>query len=128
MKRTFWAATGFTLGFSSSLYLQRRLRRLTRRFVPDKMRRNITAVGKKVGAQTQGLVADLREAAHEGSSTMRQTEQDLHNELVSGSTADSVFTANLSDRLGLLWMPISFVTHLLRFLRIGDTATNVQRV
>ncbi len=87
MKRTFWAATGFTLGFGSSLYVQKRLRRAVERYTPEQVRQGVTDVGRRAAARTRDLISDLRDAAQEGSETMRQTEQDLRSEFVADSEA-----------------------------------------
>ncbi len=87
MKRTFWTATGFTLGFGSSVYLQKRLRRAVERYTPEQVRQGVTDVGRRAAARTRDLVADLRDAAHEGSETMRQTEHDLRSEFAAESEA-----------------------------------------
>ena len=80
MKRTFWAATGFTLGVGSSVYLQKRLRRAVERYTPEQVRQDVTGAGKRVAARTRDLISDLREAAQQGGETMRQEEQDLRSE------------------------------------------------
>ena len=77
MKRTFWAATGFTLGVGSSIYLQKRLRRAVERYAPEQVRQDVAGAGKRVAARTRDLMTDLRDAAQQGTETMRQEEQDL---------------------------------------------------
>ena len=80
MKRTFWAATGFTLGVGSSVYLQKRLRRAVERYTPEQVRHAVVGASKRVAARTRDLISDLRDAAQQGSETMRQEEQDLRSE------------------------------------------------
>ena len=87
MKRTFWTATGFTLGFGSSVYLQKRLRRAVERYTPEQVRQGVTDAGKRVAARTRDLISDLRDAAQEGSETIRQTEQDLRSEFAADNQA-----------------------------------------
>ncbi|MCQ3806184.1 MAG: hypothetical protein OXB92_04065 [Acidimicrobiaceae bacterium] len=87
MKRTFWAATGFTLGFGSSVYLQKRLRRAVERYSPEQVRRGVTDVSRRAATKTRDLISDLREAAQDGSEAMRQTEHDLRSEFVAGREA-----------------------------------------
>ncbi|MCQ3813545.1 MAG: hypothetical protein KTU85_03885 [Acidimicrobiia bacterium] len=80
MKRTFWAATGFTLGVGSSLYVQRRLRRAVQRYTPENLRHDLGNATNRVVNQTKEFITDLRDAAQEGTETMRQTEQELRAE------------------------------------------------
>ncbi|MCY3850227.1 MAG: hypothetical protein OXF75_05425 [Acidimicrobiaceae bacterium] len=87
MKRTFWAATGFTLGVGSSVYLQKRLRRAVERYTPEQVRQDVAGAGKRVAAKTRDLLADLRDAAQQGSETMRRTEQDLRAEFAEDDRA-----------------------------------------
>lgn len=89
MKRTFWAATGFTLGFGSSLYVQKRLRRAVERYTPEQVRQGVSDVGRRAAARTRDLISDLRDAAQDGGEAMRQTERDLRSEFVADDAADS---------------------------------------
>lgn len=88
MRRTFWAATGFTLGVGSSVYVRKRLRRAIQRYTPEQMRQEMTSAssrvtraGKRVVAHTRDLLTDVREAIEQGGETMRETEHDLRSEL-----------------------------------------------
>ena len=87
MKRTFWAATGFTLGVGSSVYLQKRLRRAVERYTPEQVRQDVAGAGKRAAARTRDLISDLRDAAQQGSETMRQEEQDLRSEFAADNQA-----------------------------------------
>lgn len=89
MKRTFWAATGFTLGFGSSLYVQKRLRRAVQRYAPEQVRKGVGDVGRRAAARTRDLIADLRDAAQDGGEAMRQAEQDLRSEFAADDAAAS---------------------------------------
>ena len=82
MKRTFWAATGFTVGFGSSLYVQKRLRRAVERYTPEQVRQGVSKVGRRAAARTRDLISDLREAAQEGGEAMRTAERELRSEFV----------------------------------------------
>lgn len=88
MKRTFWAATGFTLGVGSSLYVQKRLRRAVERYTAEQVRQGVADAGRRAAARTRELIADLREAAQEGSEAMRRAEQDLRSEFVADGATD----------------------------------------
>ena len=71
MKRTFWVATGFTLGVGSSVYLQKRVRRAVERYTPEQVRHGVAGASKRVAARTRDLITDLRDAAQQGVETMR---------------------------------------------------------
>lgn len=88
MKRTFWAATGFTLGVGSSVYVRKRLRRAIKQYASEQVRNEATGTGKRVVQaskrvvkRTRDLLADVREAVEQGGETMRATERDLRSEL-----------------------------------------------
>lgn len=79
MKRTFWTGVGYTLGLSTSFYVQNRVRRTVERYTPEQLRDDIAARGRAMADRAQDLVIDLRDAAREGAATMRDEERELRD-------------------------------------------------
>jgi len=80
MKRILWTGFGYSLGIGSSIYVQRRVRRTVERYAPAQMRNDVTDRGRAVAERTRDLVTDLRDAAREGATVMRQVERELIDE------------------------------------------------
>ncbi|MDQ3978443.1 MAG: hypothetical protein M3314_02675 [Actinomycetota bacterium] len=73
-KRFFWLSLGAMLGLATSFWAQRRLRRAVNRLAPEQVRR-------RVSWSARTLLDDLRGAADEGRSAMREREASLRAEL-----------------------------------------------
>ena len=83
MKRTFWAGVGYTLGLSTSIYVQRRVRRTVDRYAPQQIRNDVAAKGREVANRARNVAIDLRDAAHEGAAAMRREQRELREEFTS---------------------------------------------
>lgn len=77
MKRTFWAATGYTLGLGTSWYVQKRVRRTVDRYAPEQVRADVADRSRQVAAKAKNAVVDIRDAANEGLGAMRAEKADL---------------------------------------------------
>ena len=90
MKRVFWSTVGYAAGLSTSVYVQRRVRRAVEYYTPEQVRRDAAVVGRQVADKARDVVIDLREAAAEGAEAMREREAELRREYApdgpSGST------------------------------------------
>ena len=73
-KRLFWLTVGTLIGLGSSFWAQRRLRQAVNRLAPEHVRR-------RVSWSARTLLDDLRAAAAEGRSAMRDREAALRAEL-----------------------------------------------
>ena len=74
-KRLFWLTVGLTLGFGSSFWLMRTVRRAVARLTPER-------VAKDVATRARSLGADVRAALDDGRAGMRQREAELQAEIV----------------------------------------------
>ncbi len=72
-KRLFWLSLGTLVGLASSFWAQRRLRQAVNRLAPEQLRR-------RVSWSARNLLDDLRAAAAEGRSAMRDREAALRAE------------------------------------------------
>ena len=79
MKRTLWAGVGYTLGLSTSFYVQSRVRRAVVRYTPPQLRQELAERGRAVADRAHDLVVDLRDAVQEGTATMRDEERELRD-------------------------------------------------
>lgn len=77
MKRVFWGSMGYAAGIGTSVYVQRRVRRVVVRYTSDEVRRDVADRGRRAAERARDVVADLRDAAVEGVDTMRAREQEL---------------------------------------------------
>jgi hypothetical protein len=80
MKRVFWSSVGYAAGISTSIYVQKRVRRTVEKYAPDQVRQDVAAKGRLAADKARDLVIDLRDAAAEGVDTMRRHEQQLREE------------------------------------------------
>lgn len=85
MKRTLWAGVGYTLGISTSVYVQKRVRRTVERYTPEQIRHDLALRGKAMAERAQDVVIDLRDAVQEGKATMRDEERDLRDRFAPGT-------------------------------------------
>lgn len=60
-KRTFWFGVGGAVGLGSSVYVQRRLKKVATR-IPERARRNVGAAARRVGTDVRGAVVEGRRA------------------------------------------------------------------
>ena len=72
-KRLFWLAVGTIVGFSGSVWAQRRIKRQIERYLPEKVVQQA-----QVGAKT--FAADVRTATKAGLSAMREREATLRDQ------------------------------------------------
>jgi hypothetical protein len=80
MKRIFWSGVGYAAGVSTSVYVQRRVRRAVEHYTPEQVRRDVGVRGRQVADKAREVVIDLRDAAAEGVDTMRARETELREE------------------------------------------------
>ena len=73
-KRFFWLTVGLTLGFGSSFWLMRTVRRTVERFTPERVTQDVVA-----GARS--FRAELKAALDEGRAAMREREAELRAEI-----------------------------------------------
>jgi hypothetical protein len=69
-KRTFWFSTGAAVGLGSSVWAGRKVKRAAQRFMPEEVQREVTDRARRVGR-------DVRAAANEGRTAMREREAEL---------------------------------------------------
>ena len=82
MKRVFWSGVGYAAGISTSIYVQKRVRRTVEKYAPEQLRDDVAAKSRLTAGKARDFVVDLREAAAEGIDTMRRHEQELRAEFV----------------------------------------------
>lgn len=80
MKRVFWGSMGYAAGLGTSVYVQRRVRRVVVRYTSDEIRRDVADRGRRAAERARDVVVDLRDAATEGVEAMRLREQELRAE------------------------------------------------
>ncbi len=80
MKRVFWSGFGYAAGLSTSIYVQRRVRRAVEHYTPEQVRHDVSVKGRQVAEKARDVVIDLREAAAEGAEAMRAREDELRRE------------------------------------------------
>jgi hypothetical protein len=73
-KRLFWLGTGLTVGFGSSVWLMRAVRRTVERFTPQRLTHDAVAGARSVSTE-------LKAALDEGRDAMRQREAELRAEI-----------------------------------------------
>ena len=73
-KRLFWLTIGLTIGFGTSFWLMRTVRRTVERFTPERL-------GHDVVAGVRSFGAELRAALEEGREAMREREVELRAEI-----------------------------------------------
>ena len=73
-KRLFWLTTGLTIGFGTSFWLMRTVRRTVERFTPERLSQDVVSGARSVGAE-------LRAALDEGREAMREREAELRAEI-----------------------------------------------
>jgi RNase adaptor protein for sRNA GlmZ degradation len=88
MKRIFWSGVGYAAGISTSIYVQKRVRRTVEKYAPEQMRHDVAIKSRVAAAKARDLVIDLREAAADGVDTMRLREQELRDEFAPDTGPD----------------------------------------
>ncbi len=73
-KRLFWLTVGLSIGFGTSYWTVRYVRRTIERYTPERLANDAARVARTVGA-------DLKAATAEGRAAMRQREAELWAEL-----------------------------------------------
>lgn len=73
-KRLFWLTVGLSIGFGTSYWTVRYVRRTLERYTPDRLADDAARLARTVGA-------DLKAAAAEGRAAMRRREAELWAEL-----------------------------------------------
>jgi len=76
-KRTFWTTVGYGAGLASSLYVQRRVRRVMRLVAPPEVFGSVGARGEAIVGRVRGVGDTVAGAVREGRAAMRETEQEL---------------------------------------------------
>ena len=73
-KRLFWLTVGLTVGYGTSFWLMRTVRRTVERLTPERLGRDAVAGARLVGAE-------LKAALEDGKAAMRQREAELRAEI-----------------------------------------------
>ncbi len=73
-KRLFWLTIGLTIGYGTSFWLMRTVRRTVERLTPERVTQDVMAGAKSFGAE-------LRAALEEGRAAMREREAELRAEI-----------------------------------------------
>ena len=73
-KRLFWLTIGLTIGFGTSYWTVRYVRRTIERYTPERLAGDATRI-------VRTLASDVRSAAEEGREAMRKREAELWAEL-----------------------------------------------
>ena len=73
-KRLFWLTVGLTIGYGTSFWLMRTVRRTVERLTPERLGRDAVAGAKSVGAE-------LKAALEEGMAAMREREAELRAQI-----------------------------------------------
>lgn len=74
-KRLFWLSVGVVTGSWLTLRFKRRVQETVTRLLPDRM-------ASDVNARMRSLAANVREAAREGRTAMKEREASLRSELI----------------------------------------------
>lgn len=83
MKRVFWGSLGYAAGISTSVYVQRRVRRAVEYYTTEQLRHDVQVRGRQVADRARDTVVELREAAADGMAAMRAREEELRREFTS---------------------------------------------
>ncbi len=74
LKRLFWLTVGLTIGYGTSFWLMRTVRRTVERLTPQRLGKDAVAGAKSVGTE-------LKAALEEGRAAMREREAELRAEI-----------------------------------------------
>lgn len=70
-RRTFWFVTGTAAGLGSSLWVQRRVRTVVERYLPEKLQERAADAARRVGPTVRDAVTEGREAMRDREAEMR---------------------------------------------------------
>ena len=73
MRRLFWLVLGMGVGFSGSVWMQRRVKQAVARYTPER-------ISSDLADSARGLATDLRLAVVDGREAMRQREAQLRSQ------------------------------------------------
>ncbi len=73
-KRLFWLTVGMTIGFGTSFWLMRTVRRTVERLTPERLTEDVMSGARALGAE-------LKAALDEGRAAMREREAELWAEI-----------------------------------------------
>ena len=73
-KRFFWLTIGLTIGYATSFWLMRTVRRTVERLTPERVTQDVVAGAKSFGAE-------VKAALDEGRAAMRAREAELRAEI-----------------------------------------------
>lgn len=79
-KRTFWTSVGYGAGLASSVYVQRRVRKVVRRVAPAEVRQVAATRSSAIAGKARNAGDNVVGALREGRAAMRATERDLRDE------------------------------------------------
>lgn len=71
IKRFVWLCIGTVLGFASSLWFGRRLRRQVERVMPERLVKQATSATRRLGDDLRSAAADARLAMQEREASLR---------------------------------------------------------
>ena len=71
-KRLFWLTVGTIVGFSGSVWAQRRIRRQLERYHPDKVARQVSSGAKAFGEDVKAARAAGRDAMRQREAALRE--------------------------------------------------------
>jgi hypothetical protein len=74
LKRVVWWSTGAAMGFGSSLWVQRKVRRTVQQYTPDVVQQKVQDSARRIGPT-------MKAAVGEGRAAMREREQQLEAEV-----------------------------------------------
>ncbi len=77
-KRAFWFSTGAAVGLGSSVWAGRKVKRAANRFMPEQVQREVGDRARRIGR-------DVRAAATEGRTAMREREAELRADVDSSA-------------------------------------------
>ena len=70
-KRLFWLTVGLTIGYGTSFWLMRTVRRTVERLTPERLSRDAVAGAKSFGAELKAALEDGRAAMHQREAELR---------------------------------------------------------
>ena len=73
-KRLFWLTVGLTIGFGTSFWLMKTVRRTVERLTPERLTQDVVSGARSLGAE-------LKAALEEGRVAMREREAELRAEI-----------------------------------------------
>ena len=71
IKRLLWLASGALMGFTSSFWVGRWIRRRVERVMPERLVRDTASAARRVGADLKAAASEAREAMKEREAALR---------------------------------------------------------